>query len=195
MAQTLAHQAEALEARALTDPHLHDDYLLQAAAVWARTGHGQHIRSQQICTTLIEQGSKLTRAARLQLLELHLEHDERDLARAQLAALAEEPSLTTLDCAGAAELLDTHHDLPAAADWYDHAAARLTDEQLDAVRNDTAPGAETATMLSDRQDVRQRLGKAPDDLDRLVTDEDEDDEELKAALATIDKIFGHRPAP
>ncbi|MBU2670185.1 SEC-C domain-containing protein [Actinoplanes bogorensis] len=91
------------------------------------------------------------------------------MAYAELNAAAKDPALGEQQCELAAELLTAHGALDHVARWYDRAAARLTEEQLDALRRrDQWLAIGTSIMLRNRQHVRQQLGHSPDLLDTLV---------------------------
>ncbi|MEV4345002.1 SEC-C metal-binding domain-containing protein [Actinoplanes sp. NPDC049596] len=169
MVRAGVQRAEAIEADAVDFPEEREEILLEAADAWQRAGHPD--RARALLETLIEGGGEYGCDARVQLADLLLETGEADAAYAQLKTMAKDPALRDRQCELAAELLATHGDLDQAARWYDRAAARLTDEQLDALRRgDEWIAIGTTIMLRNRQQLRQQLGRQPDMLDSLVPD-------------------------
>lgn len=167
MTQADTKLAEELEADALTYPEERGEILLEAADAWQRAGERE--RAGELLNQLVAQGGEYGCDARVQLADLHLRAGDTEPAKAQLAALAKDPALGERQCELAAELLAEHGDLVQAGRWYDRAAARLSDEQLDALRRrDKWLTIGTTIMLRGRQRVRQQLGQAPDMLDELV---------------------------
>jgi hypothetical protein len=83
---------------------------------------------------LIQRGGEYGCDARVQLADLLLQTGDAGLAHAELNAVAKDPALGERHCELAAELLAAHGALDQAARWYDRAAARLADDQLDALR-------------------------------------------------------------
>jgi len=165
-------QAEELEADALAHPDEREEILLEAADAWHRAGRTD--RAHAILADLVAQGGEYGCHARVQLADQHLQAGEAALADVELAALAKDPALGEGHCELVAELLAAHGDLDQAARWYDRAAVRLTDDQLDALRRRDGWLAIAATiMLRNRQHVRQQLGLSPDTLDDLITDSPE----------------------
>ena len=175
---------EELEADADKYPDERPEILLEAAEAWQRAGHSD--RARAILDDLIRDGGEHACDARIQLADLHMEAGDTDSAHAELNAVAKDPALTEGHCELAAELLAAHGDLDQAARWYDRAAARLTEEQLDALRHrDEWLTIGTTIMLRNRQHVRQQLGHPPDLLDTLVP-ELEDPEKPTTAENLLD---------
>ena len=167
MTQADTKLAEELEADAVAYPEERGEILLEAADAWQRAGHRE--RAIELLTDLVGHGGEYGCDARVQLAGLHLQAGDNDLAHAQLAAVAKDPALGERQCELAAELLAERGDLVQAARWYDRAAARLTDDQLDALRRgDSWLSIATTITLRGRQHVRRQLGRAPDMLDGLV---------------------------
>jgi outer membrane PBP1 activator LpoA protein len=132
MTQADTKLAEELEADALAHPEERGEILLEAADAWRRAGHRE--RAVELLTSLAGNGGDSGCSARIQLADMYLDAGDAELAHAQLAATAKDPALHEGHCELAAELLAEHGDLVQAARWYDRAAARLTDDQLDALR-------------------------------------------------------------
>lgn len=169
MVHANARLAAELEADALAHPDERGEILLEAAEAWRSAG--DHDRAVTVLAGLIADGDERGCDARIQLADLHLEAGEREMGYAQLAAAAKDPALGERQCEIAAEMLAAHDDLAQAARWYDRAAARLTGQQLDAVRRaDTLASIATTIMLRNRRDVRRQLGRSPDTLDDLAPD-------------------------
>ncbi|PRY15787.1 SEC-C metal-binding domain-containing protein [Pseudosporangium ferrugineum] len=167
MAHADTKLAEELEADADTYAEERSEILLEAADAWQRAGHSD--RARAILDDLIQSGGEYGCDARIQLADLHLQAGDTEMAYADLNAAAKDPALGERQCELAAELLAAHGDLDHAARWYDRAAARLTSEQLDALRRrDQWLTIGTTIMLRNRQHVRQQLGHSPDLLDTLV---------------------------
>lgn len=150
-------------------PSPSEEILLEAAEARQRAGHQD--RAQAILEDLIQRGGEYGCDARVHLADLLLQTGEPELAPAQLNAAAKDADLGERHCELAAELLAAQGELGQAARWYDRAAARLTHDQLDALRrrNDWLTIG-TTIMLRNRQRVRQQLGRQPDLLDTLVPD-------------------------
>ena len=167
MTQADIKLAEELEADAVAYPEERDEILLEAADAWRRAGHRE--RAIELLSSLAADGGSSGCFARIQLAEISLDAGDTEVARAQLAAAAKDPALDDGHCELAAELLAEHGDLVQASRWYDRAAARLSDDQLDALRRrDDQISIGTVIMLRGRQHVRQQLGRVPDMLDHLV---------------------------
>lgn len=167
MTQADTKLAEQLEKDALAYPEERGEILLEAAEVWLRAGRRE--RAVELLTSLTGDGGDSGCGARIQLADVYLGAGDAGSAHAQLAAAAKDPALHDGHCVLAAELLTEHGDLVQAARWYDRAAARLADDQLDALRRrDDRISIATMIMLRGRQDVRQQLGRLPDMLDDLV---------------------------
>jgi tetratricopeptide (TPR) repeat protein len=156
-----------LEADADVYPDERAEILLEAADAWQRAGHPG--RAGAILNDLIQHGGDYGCDARIKLADLHLAAGDAELAHAELNAAAKDPALGERQCELAAELLAAYGDLDQAARWYDRAAARLTGDQLDALRRrDSWLTIGTTIMLRNRQQVRRQLGRQPDTLDTLV---------------------------
>jgi tetratricopeptide (TPR) repeat protein len=169
MTQADTKLAEKLEADAMAYPEERAENLLEAAAAWQRAGRRE--RAIELLAELVNNGGEYGCDARVQLADLYLQAGDSELAHAHLAAAAKDPALGQRQCEIAAEMLAEHGDLAHAARWYDRAAARLTEDQLDALRSrDSWLSIATTMMLRGRQDVRRRLGRTPDMLDNLVPD-------------------------
>ncbi|BCJ55947.1 preprotein translocase SecA [Actinoplanes sp. NBRC 14428] len=167
MANADTKLAAELETDADRYPDERPEILLEAADAWQRAGRSD--RARAILDELVEGGGEYGCDARIQLADLHLQAGDTMMAYAELNTAAKDHALGERQCELAAELLAAHGDLDQAARWYDRAAARLTDEQLDALRRgDKWPTIGTTIMLRNRQQVRQRLGRSPDLLDTLV---------------------------
>jgi tetratricopeptide (TPR) repeat protein len=167
-----ARLAKQLEADAVAYPGEREEILIEAADAWQRAG--QPDRARAILDDLIRTGDEFRCDARVQLADLHLQAGEVELARAELDAAAKDPALSGGHCELAAELLAEYGDLDGAARWYDRAAARLTTDELDALRDaDERVTFSTAAMLRGRRHVRRQLGLASDVLDTLVPDRDD----------------------
>lgn len=167
MTQADAKLAEELEADALAFPEERAEILLEAADRWRHAGLRD--RAVELLTGLVDDGGESGCGARIQLADIYLDAGDTELAQAQLAAAAKDPALHDGHCELAAELLAEYGDLTQAARWYDRAAARLSDDQLDALRRrDGGISIATMIMLRGRRHVRQQLGRVPDMLDQLV---------------------------
>lgn len=186
MAHADTQLAEELEADADTYPEERSEILLEAADAWQRAGRAD--RARTILDDLIRGGGEYGCDARIQMAGVHLQAGDTEMAYAELDAAAKDPALGERQCELAAELLTSHDDLDQAARWYDRAAARLTKEQLGALRRrDQWLSIGTTIMLRNRQHVRQQLGHSPDRLDTLVP-ELTDPEEPTTAEDVLDLI-------
>jgi hypothetical protein len=169
--QADVREAEALEADALAYPEEREEILLEAAVAWQRAGRSD--RARAVLGELVGQGGEYACDARVQLADLHMTAGEAELAGSELAVLAKDPALADRHCELAAELLAAHDDLTEAARWYDRAAARVSEEELETLRRGGGGGwlsIGTTIMLRNRQHVRAQLGLDPDILDTLVPD-------------------------
>nr|WP_221380409.1 hypothetical protein [Actinoplanes polyasparticus] len=193
MAHADTKLAEELEADADTYAEERSEILLEAADAWQRAGRSD--RARAILDELIQGGGEYGCDAHIQLADLHLQAGDTEMAYAELNTAAKDPALGERQCELAAELLTAHGDLDHAARWYDRAAARLTEEQLDALRRrDQWLTIGTTIMLRNRQHVRQQLGHSPDLLDTLVP-ELTDPEQPTTAEDVLDLIdSGYAPA-
>lgn len=91
-----------------------------------------------------------------------------EAAHAELAALRSAPPCSPGPCEVAAELFEERGDLAAAGEWYDAAAAVLTDDELAALGGEFGWASYPANVLLGRARVRQLLGVPPDGLDDAV---------------------------
>lgn len=160
-----ANLAAELEAEADEYPEERSEILLEAAEAWSRAG--DHGRAAKLLDEVITAGGDDALFARCQLVELRFTQGEEQEAYAELDRLAREPELGDGPCQIAAELLAERGDLRAAAIWYDRAVARLSDEQLKALRGPDAWIRMEAIMLRGRRDVRRKLGLPPDAMDEI----------------------------
>lgn len=145
-------QAEALETEALDFPEERGEILQQAAEAWQRAGRPERARE-------ILAGDDAC-YAQVQLAELDFSDGAAEAARARLAALAKDRALDETHCVLAAELLAEHGDLVRAARWYDRAAARFAEDEMDALRGHGGDvSLATVMVLRNRRHVREQLGR------------------------------------
>jgi tetratricopeptide (TPR) repeat protein len=163
---TTVEMAKALEAEADEYPDQRGEILLEAAEVWARAGHFD--RAERLLTDVIDAGGEDGCFARVELAELFLKRERTDEAHAQFAALAHDPALHDGHCTVAAELLAELGNLEESLRWYDRAVARLTPDEIEAVRGPDGWIHTAALMLGARRDIRERLGLPPDAMDEIV---------------------------
>lgn len=163
----LAVAAE-LEAEAAEYPDERGEILLEAAEAWQKAG--ETARAVELLQTLIEAGGEDGCYARCQLTELRFAEGDDAEAYAELERLSRDPALTDGHCTISAELLADRGDLAAAATWYDRAVARLSDEQLEALRGPDPWMRMEAVMLRGRRHVRRKLGLLPDAMDEIDCD-------------------------
>ncbi|MFV2128245.1 hypothetical protein ACFHWS_27530 [Micromonospora sp. LOL_013] len=67
-----------------------------------------------------------------------------------------------------AELLAERGDLPAALEWYDRTVARLTPEDLEALRGPNGWMRMSSVLVRARREVRRRLGLPADATDKIA---------------------------
>lgn len=169
MTQLEVKIAQALEADADAYPDERGEILVEAAEAWRRAGDND--RAMEILAELLHDGGEDGCEARVALVDLYFETGDDDGAYAELVLLAKDPALSDAHCVFAAELLAERGDLHQALRWYDRAAARLTDEELTALRGGAGRiSLATAMMLGGRREVREQLDLIPDVLDGLVPD-------------------------
>jgi tetratricopeptide (TPR) repeat protein len=161
-----ARAATDLEAEAIEYPDERGEILLEAAAKWNLAGEAD--RAIQLLRQLIDEGGDDAGYARVELAGILLGLDRLSEASEQLADLARDPALHDGHCEMAAELLAERGDLDESLAWYDRLVARLTPEQIDAVRGPDGWAAAAAIPLRGRRHVREELGLPPDAMDEIV---------------------------
>lgn len=161
-----ARAAIDLEAEALEYPDQRGEILLEAAGQWNRAGEAD--RAIGLLRQLIDEGGPDAGYARVELAEILLGCDRVAEAREQLSDLARDPALHDGHCQIAAELLAERGDLAEALAWYDRLVARLTPDEIDAVRGPDGWAAFAAIPLRGRRHVREELGLPPDATDEIV---------------------------
>lgn len=168
MANADVVRAEKLEQEALEFPEQRGEILLEAAVAWRRAG--EIPRAVTMMTEIAAGGGEDGCFARCELVETYLATGEDAKAEAELLALSHDPELHEGHCEMAAELLAEHGELERAAHWYDRAVARLSDDQLEALKSGEGWAAQLGGhLVRSRRELRRRLGLAPDVLDELIT--------------------------
>jgi tetratricopeptide (TPR) repeat protein len=165
-AETLMSEAAALEAEADEYPDDRGEILLEAARAWRRAG--AKARADELMTEIIAAGGEDGCYARFERAEACFEDGNGDEAHAELDRLARDPALHDGHCTIVAELLAEREDLEGALRWYDRAVARLTSEQIDALRKPDGWAQMSSVMIRCRHDVRRRLGLPADTIDDIV---------------------------
>ncbi|WP_219417028.1 SEC-C domain-containing protein [Pseudonocardia nigra] len=159
-------EARALEAEAKEYPEERGEILLEAAAAWKRAGRAD--RAEQLLREVAGGEGVDSFFARAELADLLFDDGRPEAAAAELDALARDPELSAHNCAFTAELLAERGDLDEALRWYDRFVARLTPEQLDALRGPNGWMQMESISLRGRQHVREQLGLPPDAMDEIV---------------------------
>jgi tetratricopeptide (TPR) repeat protein len=163
---TAVDEAAAVEAEAADFPEEAGEILLEAAAAWRRAGRVE--RATEILLGLIVAGGDDGCYARLELVEVYFDKGADVEAYDQLAQLARDRAVHDGHCALAAELLVERGDLVAAAEWYDRAVARLSTDDLEALRGPDGWMQMASATLRGRREVRKQLGLAMDATDEAV---------------------------
>jgi hypothetical protein len=163
---TAVDEAAAVEAEAAKFPDEAGEILLEAAAAWRRAGRAE--RATEILLGLIAAGGDDGCYARLELVEVLFEQGADSDAYTQLAHLARDTAANDGHCALAAELLVERGDLVTASEWYDRALARLTVEDLEALRGRDGWMRMASSTLRGRREVRKQLGLPMDATDEAV---------------------------
>lgn len=166
MPTKLVDEATALELDAERYPDERAEILLEAAEAWRRAGRPD--RAKAVLAGLIEGGGEDGCFARFQLADLHFAEEAVDEGYAELNRLARDPALHNGHCELVAELLAEHSDLEGALRWYDRAVARLSEDELEALRGPDGWLEMASVMLRGRRDVRRRLGLPPDIMDETA---------------------------
>lgn len=166
MTATDTEDAAALEAEAQAYPDERGEILLEAAAAWIRGGEVE--RGTGLLAELIDAGGEDACHARIQLAEFLLGDGQVADGYAQLTSLAGELALQDGHCGLVAELLAERGDLDEALRWYDRLVARLTPEEIEAVRGPHGWAQFTSITLRGRRQVRRRLGLPADAMDEIV---------------------------
>lgn len=163
---TAVDEAEAIEAEAADFPEDAGEILLEAAAAWRRAGRDE--RAIEVLLSLIATGDDDGCYARLELVEVYFDQGADAEAYSQLAQLARDSAAHDGHCALAAELLVGRGDLVAASEWYDRALARLSVEDLEALRGPNGWVQTASATLRGRREVRKQLGLPMDATDEAV---------------------------
>ncbi|GEL17078.1 hypothetical protein [Pseudonocardia asaccharolytica] len=161
-----ADLAARLETEAQEYPDERGEIQLEAAQAWIRAGNLE--RATRLLGDLIGAGGEDGCYARVEMVELLLKDDRDAEAEGQLAALARDPALHDGHCQLVAELLAERRDLNGALKWYDRLVARLSSEEIEAVRGPEGWLAFASIPLRGRREVRRELGLAPDATDSAV---------------------------
>lgn len=159
-------QALELEAEAGRHPDWAGELLLEAATAWRRAGEQE--RAIAVLRGLVGSGGEEGQFARVLLAEVYFDLGRDDAARAELATLKAAPPCSPGPCEVAAELFEERGDLAAAGEWYDAAAAVLTDDELAALGGEFGWASYAAHVLLGRSRVRQLLGVPTDEFDDAV---------------------------
>jgi hypothetical protein len=159
-------QALELEAEAGRHPDWAGELLLDAATAWRQAGEPE--RAIAVLRELVASGGEEGQFAQVLLAEVYFDLGRDDAARAELAALKSAPPCSPGPCEVAAELFEERGDLAAAGEWYDTAAAVLTDDELAALGGEFGWPSYPAHVLLGRSRVRQLLGFPTDELDDAV---------------------------
>src|SRR2546421_4501812 len=160
-------EAAALEAEAEEHPEERGEILLEAAAAWRRAGRAE--RASELLAELVAAGGEDGCYARFELAEGYFEDGAVGEAYAELTALSREAALNDGHCTMAAELLAERGDLEDALQWYDRAVARLTAEEIEALRDPGGWMQMSSVMVRGRREVRRRLGVPADVTDELAS--------------------------
>ena len=159
-------QALELEAEAGRHPDWAGELLLDAATAWRQAGEQE--RAIAVLRELVASGGEDGQFAQVLLAEAYFELGRDDDARAELAALKSAPPCSPGPCEAAAELLEERGDLVVAGEWYEAAAAALTEDDLAALDGEFGWPSYPAHVLLGRSRVRRLLGVPPDELDHAV---------------------------
>lgn len=163
---TAVDKAEAIEAENAEFPEDTGEILLEAAAAWRRAGRDE--RAIELLLSLTATGDDDGCYARLELIEVYFDQGADAEAYTQLAQLARDSAVHDGHCALAAELLVERGDLVAASEWYDRALARLSAEDLEALRGPNGWMQMASVTLRGRREVRKQLGLPLDATDKAV---------------------------
>lgn len=159
-------EAAAIEAEADQYPDERGEILLEVADAWRRAGQAE--RANALLARLITDGGEDGCYAMVQLAEAQFAEGAVDEAYAVLDRLARDASVHDGHCTIVAELLSERGDLEGALRWYDRAVARLSSDELKALKTPDGWMQMSSVMLRGRRDVSQRLGRAPDTTDEIV---------------------------
>jgi len=165
-ANQAAARAAAIEADAEKYPDERAELLLEAAEAWRAAG--QLDRARKLLAELIAAGGEDGCYARCDLAAVEFEAGADSEAYAELARLARDPDLSEGQCTLVAELLAERGDLPAALEWYDRAVARLTPDELEALRGPDGWMKMSSVMVRARREVRRQLGLPADNTDEIA---------------------------
>jgi tetratricopeptide (TPR) repeat protein len=151
-----AEFARELEAEVEDFPEDRGSILLDAAWNWQQAGDVD--RAIELLNQVLTLGGEDAGCARVSLAEVHF-----DLCRD-----ADRPSSPVpFDLAG--ELLEERGELDEALIWFSMAAARLSEDDLDSVRDEPGGCISYAnSVLVNRRRVRRALGLPPDAMDDMV---------------------------
>ncbi|MCE3550178.1 SEC-C domain-containing protein [Pseudonocardia sp. RS11V-5] len=159
-------EAEELEAQVAEYPDDRAEILREAAYAWLDAG--EVARAEQILRELVTEGGEDGCWARTDLIEVLYTDGREKTAEAELDALARHPELDRGHCAVTAERLAERGFLTRALAWYDRFVARLSSDDLDALRGPKGWMSLEAPTLRGRRQVREELGLPPDATDELV---------------------------
>ena len=162
------YAAEAMrsEADAEQYPESRADCLLEAAQSWARAGN--HERALSLLRPLIAEGGENAEYARFTAADIAFGTGNTEKGYEEFAALRAARPRHDGPCQLAAELLAERGDLAGALEWYNLAAARLTEADLEEVALSSAGYLTAGMVLAGRAATRSQLGFTPDDLDQLA---------------------------
>lgn len=161
--QALIRKARDLEADLDRYPDERGEILLEAAEAWWAAG--EHDRALDLWTEAVSLGGEDGAEARVALADALFDLDRVDEAEAALEELRRLRPPSPAPYQLAAELLEARGELERAANWFDMAAARLTEEQLTAQRAELGFLSVAHTVVTGRRRVRRALGLPADRLD------------------------------
>ncbi|MFY1635605.1 SEC-C metal-binding domain-containing protein [Solwaraspora sp. WMMB335] len=161
-----AAAAAAMEADADKYPAERYEILLEAAGIWRTAGRLD--RARELLTEVIAAGGEDGCYARCELAEVEFAVGADGEAYAELDRLARDPALGEGQCTLVAELLAERGDLAAALQWYDRAVARLTPEEIEALRGPNGWMQMSSVVVRGRREIRHRLGLPADATDEIA---------------------------